>query len=927
MLRRENRPPTLRRVGGSTAGALCARAVPRLVLPGRAPSCLAYFCLALSCLAWSCTCSEVERRARGGAPSLATHEALPATRVLDGQVRGVAHVRGALPVRVEEIDSGGFTLRWDPVEHASGYEVHLGPEPPDADGLLRGGRLVAVLERAARYRVGPLAPNTHAFVQVRARVDDAEVPWGTVHLRLPHAEATRGGALSSAYAVAPDVLTVVLRQSGLDFSNGKLSGDTGERWQGGTWELERADGTPIAVRRAMRHTVVAGIEDLPIGYDRHGRTTVRLEHRIYLRLATPIGERDLLRIRHRGSNDTALDVLLPFSDRYLETPAIQVNQVGYNPLATRRWAYIYAWLGDGGALALDKLPPHAHLLVEPTKALEPRAPTDHVLHIRRRPGSQDDVGGPVAQIDLAAVPPAEGVRYRVRVPGVGVSFPTAVSKQASFKAYSTILRGLFHNRWCGDLRPESTEWSRPSDHCSAYFVGGRRQGFFPEDTERTSPRPLRGGHHDAGDFDIRPMHVLVGQMLLRAFELGGATKFTDGQLGIPESKNGIPDLLDEALWSVGAWEYLQKPDGSVRRGVESTRHPPGYYFAHEDRLPYFAYDSDAAHTAYVAGLFAQAAHLVGPFDGSRAERLQEAARRALDYARRQGAPDTYLAYAVGELSRATRDPQLRREFEERWRAVNVHGRGLFDHLQPAAKIYPGSFESQHPAMVDFVVAYLEGTPASPSIRQTTIGELRRWADRATKSLLESPQPHRSARPPGARADWGMETSQGRYLDGVYQLLQLGPLIEPERRRYFDALSLAADAMLGCNPASLSYVTGLGSRSPTQPLHLDSLAFQATRGLPPIPGLVVYGPVEHMPGADYYRPLVAGFYPPFEEQPRALRYIDAAHAVNTNEFSVWETQAPAALLFAALLPEGASPWPELAPGQPEHKSPLPPHTRP
>jgi len=173
----------------------------------------------------------------------------------------------------------------------------------------------------------------------------------------------------------------------------------------------------------------------------------------------------------------------------------------------------------------------------------------------------------------------------------------------------------------------------------------------------------------------------------------------------------------------------------------------------------------------------------------------------------------------------------------------------------------------------------------------------------------------------------METSQGRYLDGVYQLLQLGPLIEPERRRYFDALSLAADAMLGCNPASLSYVTGLGSRSPTQPLHLDSLAFQATRGLPPIPGLVVYGPVEHMPGADYYRPLVAGFYPPFEEQPRALRYIDAAHAVNTNEFSVWETQAPAALLFAALLPEGASPWPELAPGQPEHKSPLPPHTRP
>ena len=903
MLRRENRPPTLRRAGGLTTWASLA-------------------------LALSCTC-ETPPKSRAPAPS--ARLALPASTVVDGQVRGVAHVRGKLPVRVAEIDSPGFTLRWEPVADATGYEVLLGAEPPGTDGQLKDAQRLVVTERATHHRVGPLVPNTHAFVQVRARVDQPEAPWGSVHLRLPRAEATRGGALASAYAVAPDVLAIVIQQSGLELSNGKLKNDSGERWRGGVWELERADGAPITVTRSMRHTVVAGLGDLLVGYDRHGGATVRLEHRIYLRLDAAIGERELLRIRHRGrhrgSTDTALDVLLPFSDRYLETPAIQVNQVGYNPLASRRWAYVYAWLGDGGALQLDKLPPQALLLVEPTEALEPRVATDHLLEIRRRPGSREDVLGPVAQIDLAAVPPAEGLRYRIHVPGVGVSFPTAVSKQASFKAYYTVLRGLFHNRWCGDLRPESTEWSRPSDHCSAYFVGGRRQGFFPENTERSSPRPLRGGHHDAGDFDIRPMHVLVAQMLLRAFELGGVAKFTDGQLGVPESGNGIPDLLDEALWSVGAWEYLQKPDGSVRRGVESTRHPPGYYFAHEDRLPYFTYDSDAAHTAYVAGLFAQAAHLVGPFDASRAQRLRRAARRALDYARRNDAPDTYLAYALGELSRAEQDPQLRAEFEVKWRAVNVHGRGLFDHLQPSAKLYPGSFESQHPATADFVVAYLEGASASPSIRQTTITELRGWADRAARSLIESPQPHRGARPPGARPDWGMETSQGRYLDGVYQLLQLARLTEPDRRRYFDALSLAADAMLGCNPAGLSYVTGLGSRSPTQPLHLDSLAFQATRGLPPIPGLIVYGPVEHMPGADYYRPLAAGFHPPFEEQPRALRHVDAAHAVNTSEFSVWESQAPAALLFATLLPEGMRPWPELAPGQPEHKSPLPPQTHP
>lgn len=916
-------PPKVRVPIGLPSPAPILASLASMSLASMSLASLALASLALS----SCTCSRGDAPPRPDAPPSARHQSVHASAVVDGQVRGVAHVQGALAVRAEDIESSGFTLRWRPVDDADGYEILLGPEPPDRRGRLHDARkLGRVAAAATEYRVGPLVPNTHVFVQVRALVDGSAAPWGTAHLRLPHSEAAPHGALSTAHAVAPDVLTLVIRQSELTFADGRLREDSGPRWQGGSWTVARADGSPLAVTRVMRHSVVAGLGDLPVGYDRHSRPSVQLEHRIHLRLGAPIGEREVLRIRHRGEDDSDLNVLLPFSDAYLETPAIQVNQVGYNPAATRRWAYLYAWLGDGGALKLDKLPPHAVILIEPTEALAPRTAAGEPLLIRPRPGSRKDVEGPVAQIDLASLPPAEGVRYRVRVPGVGVSFPTAVSKQASFKAFYTVLRGLYHNRWCGDLRAQWTEWSRPKDHCSAYFVGGRTEGFFPEDAEKSSLRPLRGGHHDAGDFDIRPMHVLVGQMLLRAFELGGEKRFGDGQLRIPESGNGVPDLLDEALWSIGAWEYLQKPDGSVRLGVESTRHPPGYYFAHEDRLEYFAYDSTPAHTAYVAGLFGQAAHLVAPYDAERAERLERAARRALDYARRNDAPDTYLAYALGELSRASKDARLRRDFEKAWQAVNVHGRGLFDHAQPAVKIYPGSIYSQHPAMADFVMAYLAGAPVSPSIRKTSLSQLRDWAEGGSRRLVDSTQPHRGARAPGASPDWGMETSQGRYLDGVYQFLQLGTAIAPDRRRYFDALSLAADAMLGCNPASYSYVTGLGSRSPTQPLHLDSLAFQAKRGLPPVPGLVVYGPVEGMPGSHYYEPLAAGFYPPFEDQPRALRHVDAAHAVNMSEFSVWESQAPAALLFAALLPDGMGPWPALAAGEPEHKSPLPPHTR-
>src|SRR5690606_37376299 len=123
-------------------------------------------------------------------------------------------------------------------------------------------------------------------------------------------------------------------------------------------------------------------------------------------------------------------------------------------------------------------------------------------------------------------------------------------------------------------------------------------------------------------------------------------------------------------------------------------------------------------------------------------------------------------YAWSELGRAGNDSRARRAFENVWRTVGVHRRGLFDRMRPAAKIYPGSIYHQHPAMADFVMAYLTTHEASPSVRITSLNELARWAREGARRLIESPQPHRSGRLPASRPDWGMEVSQGRHLDGV-----------------------------------------------------------------------------------------------------------------------------------------------------------------
>src|SRR5690606_12927759 len=73
-------------------------------------------------------------------------------------------------------------------------------------------------------------------------------------------------------------------------------------------------------------------------------------------------------------------------------------------------------------------------------------------------------------------------------------------------------------------------------------------------------RDLRAGWYDAGDYTkYTPWAAGVVIALLRAYE-ANPSAFGD-DLGIPESGNGVPDLLDEVKWSVDWLERMQNPDG------------------------------------------------------------------------------------------------------------------------------------------------------------------------------------------------------------------------------------------------------------------------------------------------------------------------------------------------------------------------------
>jgi hypothetical protein len=211
-----------------------------------------------------------------------------------------------------------------------------------------------------------------------------------------------------------------------------------------------------------------------------------------------------------------------------------------------------------------------------------------------------------------------------------------------------------------------------------------------------------------------------------------------------------------------------------------------------------------------------------------------------------------------------------------------------------------------------------------ALTATTISRLTTVADRWSNQVIDSPHAHRNGRDPSLNPDWGLGTATGRHVDGVYQRLMFGDLTSRARQDYFDALSLSADYVLGCNPSSYSFVTGLGSRSPREPLHLDSLAF-IKKGMPPVPGIPVYGVLAgEYPRSDYYKPQGAAFHPAYEAHPLMLRVSDTRASVDMNEFTVWDTQAPLVALFAVAIGPGMTPPASWKPGGSEHRSTVPSH---
>ncbi|MBI2344300.1 MAG: glycoside hydrolase family 9 protein [Deltaproteobacteria bacterium] len=563
--------------------------------------------------------------------------------------------------------------------------------------------------------------------------------------------------------------------------------------------------------------------------------------------------------------------------------AIKINQFGYAGASQVRYAYVGDWLGSGGPLLLSGLlrydVHHAttHAVVASGMAV------DH--------GWDADSGEWVEAIDLG--PLASG-SYYLEVDDVGRSLPFRIGG-TSFEAFYHAARGLYHQRCSTALLPDYTPWPRATCHESTLFSDDSLKDwgkFFSSATPKDSPITIVGGWHDAGDFDRRPLHLATVEHLLILTELF-PDRFGDGLLNIPESGNGLSDLLDEALYGLALWQQLQQDDGGVGAGTESYAHPSGVT-APNDPLPYWTYAANrwtsyqfAASAAHAARLLSDGAPFGG--DADKGALLLNAALAAWQWAEAQtewgitspvpnsdaskeSAIHRARMSAAGQLFAATGVPTYQTAFAQEW--VIVKGPTNWDSVT---------------SLWGMLVA---SGPAVDAMLQADVH--KRLASLSAQFMgYMSSHAYRNALKPEYPLDWGNGTLALKFL--LPAMLQYHFAPDPA---IIDAVALNVDFHLGAHPLARSWMSGLGHFI-ASPLHLDSLYDGEEQ---PIAGIPVNGPFPNsyspscMP-ATYWKCLVYNHFDPAatadpatSPTPRMRHYSPWVNMAPMNEFTVWGDMA-------------------------------------
>jgi hypothetical protein len=510
------------------------------------------------------------------------------------------------------------------------------------------------------------------------------------------------------------------------------------------------------------------------------------------------------------------------ADDDVVTPQITIDQFGWLPRARKVAVVAEPVRGQNAGSAY-----------RPGRRFEVRSQADRTVVFRGtlRPWN----GGKVSELAGDRVWHADfsGLRtrgtYHLYDPANRVvSYPFAIGDDVYRPVLKDSVRTFYYQRsgtpvdarFGGNWHHPGGHLGRDQDRSARLSQGGRALG---------RPRDLLGGWFDAGDLN-KYVPYLESTLfdLLWAYEL--APRVFGDDTGIPESGNGVPDLLDEVKWELDWLLKMQDKDGGFFNRVAGRSFDNGPEPPASDKQPRFYTAKTTWATAIAAASLAHAARVYDRFDGNfpgYAERLRAAARRAWEYlhAHPQIDPqsgndgDTTLAatpagsnpgadrrsrvYAAAELFKTLGEPAFKDYVDRSATDIAATAENGLHPLSGSRQVDP----LNHLALTQALFVYATTKGASANVTGRFKEALAQTAEAIRSATGGADDPYLAYHYPDHYC-WGSNQSKGRWGLVLLMAIELG-INPPQHAAYRDIIAGYLHFIHGRNPLSLCFLTNMG----------------------------------------------------------------------------------------------------------------------
>nr|AHF24627.1 GH9 beta-1,3(4)-glucanase [uncultured bacterium Contig27] len=429
-----------------------------------------------------------------------------------------------------------------------------------------------------------------------------------------------------------------------------------------------------------------------------------------------------------------------------------------------------------------------------------------------------------------------------------------------------LIKGLYFQRCGCGLSPE---------HAGVYAHPPCHTAPAAEWEDRSVRRRVTGGWHDAGDYGkyTGPGAVTVAH-LLYAWKL-----FPRGcgeDLNIPETGNGVPDILNEARFELEWILQMQRSNGAFHNKLTKSHFAP-FIMPQDDLEPEYLMPVCWCATADAAACLALAYRVYRPFDEAFANRMLLAAKRAWDWL--QAHPD-YVPFMNPEGVRTGLYGGRSDASNRFWAACELYAAtGGPAYRQAAEQLYTPKiplleFGWMEVGGLGTLCCLFDLKENAGDVLYTRLKEdfLRRCEKALTLSKASG---YGTALEPD-RYVWGsILPVMGNAMAMIMASLLTG------RQDMRDAALLQWHYALGMNALDLCFVTGFGERRVMHPHHRPSGADGIEA---PVPGLISGGPNKL-----FCMPQTKERLSP--DTPPAKHYLDETPSADTNEIAIyWNSPA-------------------------------------